>query len=442
VSQQIAAQAEERAPSMRSLPEATWETIAIGAFVWLTNGMILPLMLVYLTASRGLSPRFAGGLLTAGTLLGLAMQPLGGFLVDRIGPARAFGVALSVMAAGALGLATAQEIRLIVPASVVSGIGTQLAMATSPALLFSSVSLRSHFPVASAAQYMAANAFSGTGGLIAGFFVSTSRPATFMTLFLFQAVLLASGALIAWIRLHRRVPKRRAPGASHGSVEPFATDESGRGEPSRWGPRWGRLFGGPFSSYAFRWAFLTGLLFPLLGNQQLFSGLPLHITRIGHRPTQVVGIAFAANTYTVVSAQILALRLFRGRPRSIAVAVMFATLVLAWIGVLLADRERGNAQMAGYVAAAALIGLGEVMLTLTAPPVPALVAPPEQLGRYLSTFTMARGIVQVLAPTLVGLLVDPLGGALLPAILGTLAVASGLYLARRARGLPPDVYRI
>jgi hypothetical protein len=156
----------------------------------------------------------------------------------------------------------------------------------------------------------------------------------------------------------------------------------------------------------------------------------------------VVGIAFAANTYTIVATQLLAFHLLRGRRRSTVVGAMFTLLVLVWLVVLAADRQAGATQTAGFALAAALIGLGEVLLTISGPPIPALIAPTDQLGRYVSRFSMSRGAVQVIAPTMAGLLVDPAGGALLPIVLGSGAVVSGVYLARAARALPPEVNRI
>ena len=82
------------------------------------------------------------------------------------------------------------------------------------------------------------------------------------------------------------------------------------------------------------------------------------------------------------------------------------------------------------------------MLTVNVPPVPALVAPPEQLGRYLSTFSMSRGVVGVIAPTMAGLLVDGLGGALLPSVLLAGAVVGGVVVTRASRALPGEVQRI
>lgn len=425
---------------IRSLPALTWETIATGAVAWLTNGMILPLLLVYLTAARNLSPGFAGGVLAVATICGLACQPIGGYVVDRIGPARAFASSLAITALGSLILAVADDVRTIIIACIVSGIGRQLSAATGPALLFSSVSDRTQYPTASAAQYMVTNGCSGAGGLIASFTVDPNQPSTFVMLFVAQTIALACAALMIWIRLHRRVPRRSQHIAALQRVEQGT-------RPSFQLLR--RLHGrrtiqvsGPLDSSTFRWAIAAAFLFPLFGNQQLFTGLPLHITRIGDQPTQIIGIAFAANTYTVVVVQILALRYLHNRRRSTVVAGMFAALTLAWGCVLLADEQTGTAQAAGYILAAALIGLGEVMLTLAVAPVPALVAPPEQLGRYLATYSLARGTVLVIAPTMAGLLVDCLGGALLPSGLALGAVVSGIVMSRYARRLPADIQRI
>lgn len=426
--------------SIRSLPGLTWETIATSAVAWLSNGMILPLLLVYLTAARDLSPGFAGAVLAVATIAGLACQPVGGLAVDCIGPARAFATALAITALGSLLLAVADEVGPIVVACLIMGIGRQFSAATGPALLFSSVVERTQYPTASAAQYMVTNGCSGAGGLLAGFIADPDQPSTFIVLFVAQTIALSGAALLIGVRLHQRIPRRSQHLSSSrrftGGHRPFR---------QRLRQRRFRRFNwhqGPFGSRAFRWAFTAAFLFPLVGNQQLFTGLPLHITRIGDQPTQVIGLAFAANTYTVVVIQLLALRVLHGRRRSRVAAGMFVALTLAWGCVLLADQQAGTTQAAGYIVAAALIGLGEAMLTLTVPPVPALIAPSEQLGQYLASYSLARGSVQVIAPTLAGLLVDPLGGALLPGVLAGGAVVSGIVVSQRARGLPAELQRI
>jgi hypothetical protein len=259
-------------------------------------------------------------------------------------------------------------------------------------------------------------------------------------LFLAQATLLTIASLVLWFRLDRRIPRRSLDVASPRRIAGETCPS--RNPLARLRSRHVRAPTGPLQNSAFRWAFAAVFLFTLFGNQQLFSGLPLHITRIGDQSAQVIGIAFAANTYTVVCVQILALRYLHGRRRSVVSAAMFTASTLAWVSVLIADQRMGNTQAAGFIVAAALIGLGEVMLTLNVPPIPALVAPPRQLGRYLSTFSMSRGVVQVIAPTLAGLLVDPLGGALLPGVLCAGAVASGFLIVNSARRLPTELQRI
>jgi len=105
--------------------------------------------------------------------------------------------------------------------------------------------------------------------------------------------------------------------------------------------------------------------------------------------------------------------------------------------VLLADQQTGITQAAGYVVAAAVIDLNEVMLMLTVLPIPTLVAPPEQLGQYLACYTLACGSGHVIAPTMASFLIDPL----LPSLFAGGAVVSGVVVVRRARQLLDDLQR-
>jgi len=242
---------------IRSLPALTWETIATNAVAWLSNGMILPLLLVYLIATRDLSPGLADAVLAVATVCGLACQSIGGIAVDHIGPARAFAVSLGITALGSLSLTVADDVRTIVVACIVSEIGRQLSAATGPALLFSSVVERGHYPTASAAQYMVTNGCSGAGGLLPGFTADPDRPSTFVVLFVIQTIALSSAALVIWLRLHRRIPRRIQSVTASRRIEGDARSATQR--PTR--------LNGPLGSRAFRWAIAAAFLFPLVGNQ-------------------------------------------------------------------------------------------------------------------------------------------------------------------------------
>ena len=69
----------------------------------LGSGLVLPLVLVHVTAVVGVPLGTAGLLLTAGTVVGLLAPPLAGGLVDRVGPKAVVVVSQALQAAASRG---------------------------------------------------------------------------------------------------------------------------------------------------------------------------------------------------------------------------------------------------------------------------------------------------------------------------------------------------
>jgi MFS family permease len=137
------------------------------------------------------------------------------------------------------------------------------------------------------------------------------------------------------------------------------------------------------------------------------------------------GFAFAANTLTVVGAQLVMLRL------------------VAWALTLVAGQlGSGAAAVAGFAAALIVFGLAETLLSPTLPAVVNDLAPDDHRGRYNGAFTLAWTTGFLLGPPLAGVVLDAGTGTLLFIALIAACVAAARGTFRLERRLPAAANRI
>jgi MFS family permease len=183
------------------------------------------------------------------------------------------------------------------------------------------------------------------------------------------------------------------------------------------------------------WALMALLV--TVGYAQYHAAFPVYATTAGGVSASGLSLAFAANTFTVVGAQLLVLRLLAGRRRTRGVALVGMLFAGAWAITLLAGQLAGAGATVLFALAMVVLGLGETAL---APIMPALVndlAPERLRGRYNGAFALAWTTGFIAGPLLAG---PALAAGLGDALLVVLVAACGLAViaARRLeRTLPP-----
>src|SRR3954452_14669022 len=91
------------------LPREAWVLLGGDALSALGTGLTLPFLLVYLNQVRGIDVELAGLTLSTVALAGLAGNPVGGSLSDRVGARNTLIFGLLVAAAGAASMALVRE---------------------------------------------------------------------------------------------------------------------------------------------------------------------------------------------------------------------------------------------------------------------------------------------------------------------------------------------
>lgn len=395
------------------LPAAARRLLTGTALSALGNGLVLPFLVVYLHDVRGMSTAVAGLVVAWQAVIGFAIAPLSGALVDRVGPRRVVVVSPLIMACGAAGYALVQVPWQAFATATVLAVGGA-AMWPAVSTLMARIVPEEQRQRAFGLQFMLLNLGIGLGGLISGLAVDTSRPITFERLYLVDGLTFLLYGLI--------VSTLRDVGG------PLPTNE----EHEQGGYR------DVLRDRAMLRLSAVALVLLASGYGALELGYPAFVTQVLHVAPRVVAFGFVANTLAIVLGQMVAIRLIQGRSRSRVLATVGVLWAVSW-GVLgLAVPISTQAVVVTLVLAAPVVfALGE---TIFQPVMPALVnelAPEHLRGRYNAMSSLVWNVAGVVGPAIAGLLLGAhLGGLWIAVVVGGCLVAGAAALRLR-RTLTP-----
>jgi hypothetical protein len=180
------------------------------------------------------------------------------------------------------------------------------------------------------------------------------------------------------------------------------------------------------------WVLTAVLVTVSFGQSQVsFAG---YATRPGGISPHGLALAFAANTLTVVGAQLFILRRLAGHRRTTAAALAATAFAASWAVTAAAGHLRGGAVQAAFIAAMVIFAIGECLLSPTLPAIINDLAPPGAAGHYNGLGTLAFTTGFLLGPVTGGAALAAGWGAGLFAVLAVtcaLAAAAALRLARQ-----------
>lgn len=341
------------------LPRLFW-ILWTGQFVNRLGGFVLTFLPLFLTEHHRYTDAQAGAVLSLFGLGSLAGASLGGWSSDRFGrrpTVLAFALANATVLL-VFGLAPPG------PALAVMAVLHGLSNGYGPALSAAVTDVVSPPDRARAYGYFywAVNLGFAAAALMGG---ALSRLG-YVWLFVGDACTTLAFAAIVW----RLVPETRPAGAA---VE----KAGGRGPRALADPR--------------MWAFLAGQFLTLLVFLQSFVTLPLE-ERARGVPVGHVGLIAALNGVIIVALQPAFVRASRGRPLW---SLLCLAAALVGASAVLAERARSAS---GFVAAMALVTLGEIAFSGAAPAFVAHVAPVERRGTYQGAYSLCWAAASLLAP--------------------------------------------
>lgn len=386
-------------------------------FSALGNGLVLPFLLVYLTEVRGLATFTVGLLVGWMGLVGLALAPLGGTLIDRYGARRVVLPLILVNAVAIGSVAFASTPWMAFASLTLMAVGSAAVWSGQQTIL-ASVTAEEERQKTFGLSFTLLNLGIGIGGLISGAVVDVSRPVTFQAIYLGDAITFLAPFVILLTLPH--VGHRVAS-----SGDGHSTAESGG-------------YAQVLRNRSFLWFFVFALVLTTCGYAQIEVGFTAFSVQVAHVTPRVIGWALAGNTLTIVLVQLFVLRWLDGRSRSRALTYVGLFFAVSW-GVLglagLAGRTHSFVPAAvGVVTCSVIFAMGETLLSPVMPALTNALATDELRGRYNAMGSMTWGISGVIGPVTAG----PLIGGGLAGVWLVLVIAGCLgasALAWRLHGL-------
>ncbi|HEU0337210.1 MAG TPA: MFS transporter [Gaiellaceae bacterium] len=399
------------------LPRGAWLLLGGDALSAVGSGLTLPFLLVYLHQVRGIGLDLAGLALATVAAAGLVGNPVGGALGDRIGPRRTLALGLVLAAAGTASLAAVHSASHAFAAAALYGLGSAIAWPAQDALLATLVPPEQR-SAAFSVRHATLNAGLGAGAVTAALAVSLASPSALPALFVLDAL-----STLAFVPLALRL-RGRAPSVDKGPAD--ATERGGYRE--------------VLADRAFRRVLAVSALLVTAGYAQYHAAFPAYATGPGGLSPGVLGVAFAVNTFAVVTAQLVVLRLLGGRRRTHGIALVGVAWAGSWAIALAAGGLGGG--LAGAVAFGMVMVLFAIGETLLSPTLPALVndlAPDYLRGRYNGASAVSWSGGFLAGPALTGVAFSAgLANGLLLGFVGACSLAAAMAL-RLERRLPRQV---
>lgn len=363
---------------------------AVSAF---GNGLTLPFTLILLHEVRGIALPTVGLLLALPGVVGLASVPVAGALIDRYGPRTVLRGALVLQAIGGVLLGTATSVPAAALALVLVGLGMGPSFPAGSALLSGLVEGNDQQARAFGLQFTLLNASIGVAALLASLVVDVGRPATFVVLYVGNAIT----SLLFFLIVPAPAPRHVAP--------------AGEAEPS-----YREVLADP----VFRRVCVLSLLLALVGYATLDGGLPAFARVVGEVSPSVIALVFAVNTVVIVGGQLVMLRVLRGRRRSTALALTGVVWGISWLTLgSLGLLPSGGLRVVVALLFGGVFGLGETLFAPTLSPLTNALASDRLRGRYNamqgSTFSVAFVVAPAVAGALIGFGLSALWIALLVA---------------------------
>jgi MFS family permease len=398
------------------LPRAAWVVLGGHALSAVGTGLTLPFFLVYLHAVRGIDLRLAGLALATIPFASLVGNPVGGALADRIGPRNTVILGLVTSAVGAVAVTGVSVTWHGLAAAALVGLGAAVTWPAQDALL-ATVVRPDQRSGAFALRLATLNAGFGVGALVAATIVDFSSPGSFVLLYALDAA-----SFLAFVPiLLLLVPKggRGGRGGREATV--------GRGG-----------YAQVLRDRVFVRVWALAALVVAVSYGQYHSSFPGYATGPGGISASTLSLAFAANTLTVVAAQLLVLKLLTGRRRTRAVMLACGCWAATWTVTLAAGQLGGGTAVAMFVLAMAIFAVGETLLAPTLPAVVNDLATEELRGRYNGLSTLAWTVGFMVGPVIAGF---SLSAGRASALFGGLVGACGLAALaawRLERHLPAE----
>ncbi|MHB0927437.1 MAG: MFS transporter [Candidatus Nanopelagicales bacterium] len=340
------------------------------------GGLTLSLLMVYLTTIRNISAATSGLVLAWEAVVGLAVTPVVGSLIDRLGPVRLMlpGIVLQALGVAAWSMVHT-PLQAFAVATYTSVTGTTIWPAQST--LLAQLTRPEQRDRTFGLSFMFLNLGFGVGGLVSALIVRDGDAPRFELMYRIDGFTYLALAIAVW-------SVRRHAHALHAAID-RTHDRGGYADVLRDRRVWIMMLG--------------GIVMFTCGYGALNSGVPLFATTEAHLSVRWLGLIFGANTFVIVALQPRVIRWVRGRSRTSMLSLVGVLWAVSWVIL-------GTSTL---LLPALLLMLGQAVFaageTLWAPVGPTLVnamAPDALRGRYNAVIGLQWGLSGVAGPAITG----------------------------------------
>lgn len=403
------------------LPSRAWKVLAGDVVASVGTGLVLPFMVVYLRDVRGFHVQTAALVLSLLAITGLVVGAPLGSLIDRLGSRRTMIASLLLCAVASATFSQVSEPWQAFTAAAFLGIGFAGLWPATHSLLSSIVGAEHRSSVFSV-HYATLNLGIGIGGITGGLLANVSSPGTFELLYGLDA--------LSWLVFAVVLLKMRDVG---NRVERSDEDE----EIAAGGYR------AVLRDRNFVRLFVTMTLLVTIGYAQLESGFPAYATGEGGISTAALGMSFAANTFSIVLAQLVVLKLMRGKRRTRGLMGICVLWAVAWSLVVVVGRfDGGLVKNAGFALVMVVFGLGECLVSPTVPAMLNDLAPDALRGRYNAAYSFTFSAGHIVGPALAGAFLGRGLGDQWFVLLAVLSLAAIGLVRNLERHVPEEANRV
>jgi MFS family permease len=370
----------ERGPKPPPLPWLARRLLFVTFVAALGNGLVLPFLVVYLSQVRGMSTA-VGGLAIAWTaVLGFVLTPVGGHLIDSLGPKPVIVVGMTIEGIALGGWAFVHEPWQAFAVATLLALGGAGVWSAASTLLTRAVD-EDQRQRAFGINFLLLNLGIGIGGLVSGLVVDVARPNTFVVLYLVDgAMALVAVVLIAVLR-------------GVGGPVPRETHEEQTGG-----------YRDVLADKALVRLVVVSVVMLTCGYGAIEVGYPVFATTQAGLSASLVAYGYVGNTVAIVLGQMYVLRVISGRSRSRLMALVGVVWAAAWVLLGLAVPLAGHAALLVALLSPAVFAVGETIWQPILPSIVNELAPEHLRGRYNAMIALSWNVSGTLGPALTGIL--------------------------------------
>lgn len=362
----------------------TVRTLFIGVLLSAVgSGLSMPFLYVYLTDVRGFDSRAVGLMFAAMGGVAVLAAPVGGWLIDHVGPRWVLFGGLLTEALCLAALAFVPTIQVAYALAMTMSVGGVLAHPAFTAMLTRLVT-RAERERVYGFQFLLLNLGLGTGAMIAAFLVSSETLAAYQRLYLIDAA-----TYVAYLAVILTLP------AGTGALATAARSSEEQLLPTG---TWMTLL----KDTVLLRVVLLSVLGMTVGYAQMDLGFPAYAHGVADVPPSALGWAFGANTLVIVLAQTWALGFIQGKRHSSMLSITWAVWGVSWLIVASSALLEGWWAAAAVIVGLGLFGLGEIFQSPVMPAVINDLATEELRGRYNAMGGLSWTLSSILGPALAG----------------------------------------